>query len=325
MHEKLPTDENLRLRGCSFPSMCSLCCRNSESSIHLFFQCPFASILWAWLSRTINMSLNFNSLKELWKVCDLAWSPQCKVVIKAAIINLFNTIWYARNQARFNDKRISCPSAMAMITSNTTLSGNSTSKVSNNAISDFTILKKFNVRILPPKTLQLKEIIWQPPLVSWLKCNIDGASKGNPGMSGCGGIFRNSQAEAVCCFAEPIGISNSFTAELCAFMRAIAIAKHHNWHNIWIETDSALVLMASKHPEKVPWELRNRWCNSMVLFRHLNCMVSHVFREGNKVADALANHVVSLTSLSIWFDVPLFINDSFLHNKSGLPAFRFCN
>ena len=252
MHEKLPTDENLRVRGCSFPSMCSLCCRRSESSIHLFFQCPFASILWAWLSRTINLSLNFNSLEELLEVCDLSWSPQCKVVIKAAIINLFNTIWFAGNQARFNGKSISCAAAMALITSSTSLSCKNTTKATNNSIRDFTILKNFSVRTHSPKTPQQKEVIWQPPPITWLKCNIDGASKGNPGMSGCGGIFRNCQFEVVCSFVEPLGNSNSFIAELCAFMRAIAIAKHQNWHNIWIETDSTLVLTASKHPNKVP-------------------------------------------------------------------------
>lgn len=37
MHDKLPTDENFALRGCSIPSMCSLCMASLESSFHLFF------------------------------------------------------------------------------------------------------------------------------------------------------------------------------------------------------------------------------------------------------------------------------------------------
>jgi len=63
----------------------------------------------------------------------------------------------------------------------------------------------------------------------------------------------------------------------------------------------------------------------MVLFREMNCMVSHIFREGNQVADELANHAVTIPSLTIWPDVPLFIRDSFLRNKSGLPVFIICN
>ena len=62
-----------------------------------------------------------------------------------------------------------------------------------------------------------------------------------------------------------------------------------------------------------------------MVYREMNCIVSHVLREGNQVADEPANHVVTLPSLNIWSEVPLFIRDSFLRNKSGLSAFRICN
>jgi len=50
MHNKLPTDDNLSLRGCDFPSMCSCCFSTVETSAHLFFECLFALRLWNWLS-----------------------------------------------------------------------------------------------------------------------------------------------------------------------------------------------------------------------------------------------------------------------------------
>ncbi|PNX59785.1 hypothetical protein L195_g059860, partial [Trifolium pratense] len=31
-------------------------------------------------------------MEDIWKLCDLNWSPQCKVTLTAAIINLLNTI-----------------------------------------------------------------------------------------------------------------------------------------------------------------------------------------------------------------------------------------
>jgi hypothetical protein len=42
MHGKMPTDDNLRRRGCISVSICSFCLRKDESSEHLFLQCLFA-------------------------------------------------------------------------------------------------------------------------------------------------------------------------------------------------------------------------------------------------------------------------------------------
>ncbi|KEH18286.1 hypothetical protein MTR_8g015630 [Medicago truncatula] len=65
----------------------------------------------------------------------------------------------------------------------------------------------------------IKEVLWHPPLVNWAKCNIDGASQGNPGSSACIGIFRDHNANFLYCFSEPLGISNFYCAELCAMLR----------------------------------------------------------------------------------------------------------
>jgi len=69
----------------------------------------------------------------------------------------------------------------------------------------------------------------------WIKCNIDGASKGNPGPSACGGIFRDHEANMLMCFAEPLGISSSYKAELCGIVLAIEIAHQNHWNQIWFE------------------------------------------------------------------------------------------
>jgi hypothetical protein len=121
-------------------------------------------------------------MEDIWNITDRNWSPQCKETIIAAIINLTNTIWSARNQVRFNNKRISLPTAISLIIANTCLSGNNTKKVASNSIRDFSILEFFKINIDNQNSLSVKEILWQPPIFNWVKCNIDGTSKGNPGF-----------------------------------------------------------------------------------------------------------------------------------------------
>jgi hypothetical protein len=59
-----------------------------------------------------------------------------------------------------------------------------------------------------------------------------------------------------------------------------------------------------------------------VLFKQMNGMVSHIFREGNQVADSLANIGCTLSSPTRWQQAPHFIIGSLEKNKLGLPSFR---
>jgi len=180
IHNKLPTDDNLTLRGCNFPSMCSSCQSSSENAFHLFFECSFAVQLWNWLASILNMHLNFNSPQDIWSILNHGWTPQCRIVIKACIINLINVIWYRRNQIRFQDKVISRNTAINTIISKASLSGNLTKKTSAVNMQEFSIMKSCKVFIRPPKASITKEIIWSPPLHSWIKINTDGAAIKNP-------------------------------------------------------------------------------------------------------------------------------------------------
>ncbi|XP_019423031.1 PREDICTED: uncharacterized protein LOC109332502 [Lupinus angustifolius] len=46
IHARLPTDENLMIRGCAMASVCSLCFKHTEDSTHLFLNCIYATSLW---------------------------------------------------------------------------------------------------------------------------------------------------------------------------------------------------------------------------------------------------------------------------------------
>jgi len=62
-------------------------------------------------------------------------------------------------------------------------------------------------------------------------------------------------------------------------MRAIEIAKEKQWLNLWLETDSSLVVYAFKSKNQVPWQIRNRWNNVLVIIRSMNFVVTHIFKK----------------------------------------------
>ncbi|MCH86122.1 ribonuclease H protein, partial [Trifolium medium] len=68
MHNKVPTDDNLMLRGCELPSMCSICSKTVESSFHIFFECAYAVKLWSWYANCLDMALQFSSMEDMWKL-----------------------------------------------------------------------------------------------------------------------------------------------------------------------------------------------------------------------------------------------------------------
>jgi ribonuclease HI len=136
----------------------------------------------------------------------------------------------------------------------------------------------------------------------------------------------NHDAEFLLGFAEPLALCSPFQAELCGAMRAIELAHQYKLKNIWLESDSLLVVSAfSNRFVQVSSNLRNRWKNTLILLNDMNCIVTHIHREGNTVADLLASHGLHLTSISHWSVAPDFLMDSLAKNHLGVPNFRFCS
>jgi ribonuclease HI len=74
------------------------------------------------------------------------------------------------------------------------------------------------------------------------------------------------------CFAQPLSFASSYQAKLCAAMTAIEVAPSRNWYNLWVETDSALVVLAFNNLNTtVVWNLKNRWHNLYVTLQADGC------------------------------------------------------
>jgi hypothetical protein len=87
-----------------------------------------------------------------------------KLSLKSTIINIVSAIWFARNNARFNNKTTYWKSAVKWIQVNVTMAGNRSKGCAYSSISNFSILKKFNVTIHPSKAPDIKGVIWHSPI-----------------------------------------------------------------------------------------------------------------------------------------------------------------
>jgi ribonuclease HI len=173
----------------------------------------------------------------------------------------------------------------------------------------------------PPKAPSIKEVIWTPPIANWVKCNTDGSSTST--ASACAGVFRNANADFIGAFADNVGLHTAFYAELAGALKAIELAFLHHWYNLWVETDSELVVKAFKSSISIPWSLRNKWFNCQLLLKNMNLLVTHIYREGNDCADTLANIGLNLDNFIFWNEAPVEICVSLSRNKLGLPCTGF--
>ena len=67
-----------------------------------------------------------------------------------------------------------------------------------------------------PSQLQLGEHNWNPPPVRSLKLNFDGAEKGNPSMTGMGGVIRDSDSNIIRLYIGSMGNTTNNAAEFGA-------------------------------------------------------------------------------------------------------------
>lgn len=149
----------------------------------------------------------------------------------------------------------------------------------NSTMNDFSLLQSFVVWPLSGKAPVVKQVDWHHPFPGCVKCNTDGAAKGSPGFSGCGGLFRDYIGSILGCFSHHVGISYSLNADLMAAMIAIETAYQKGCHTLWLEYDSLLVVQAFSKFNIVPWPLRNQWRNCLHIYKLLNFAVTHIYRR----------------------------------------------
>ena len=169
-----------------------------------------------------------------------------------------------------------------------------------------------------------RPVLWKRPQPSWCKLNTDGTFTPSAERSGGGRIIRDEHGDIIVGFYQPLIADSSIEAELLALAQGLEMAKEVRG-NIWIEMDAEIVvdniregcLGASTHSHVMA-----RIINSI---RDQNWKISHIHREGNKVADKLAS-LGYQEQYSNNYDkqsAPPMIKALVHMNQLGFPSFWF--
>ncbi|KAH0655677.1 hypothetical protein KY285_030559 [Solanum tuberosum] len=140
-------------------------------------------------------------------------------------------------------------------------------------------------------TVKVTRVIWRPPYTSWIKVNTDGASKRNSRRSSWGFCVRNNKGDIIQAQAKEIDkpLSTNTQAETTALLNALNYIKTTQLDKVIIETDSLVLKNIVERVWKVPWKVVNILEEIWKLMQGKTLIISHNFREGNKLADYLAN------------------------------------
>ncbi|GFY91786.1 hypothetical protein Acr_08g0001820 [Actinidia rufa] len=162
--------------------------------------------------------------------------------------------------------------------------------------------------------------------MGWTKLNFDGSCK-ETGQGSIGGVLRNHNAEFLFGYAESIGKTTSNIAELAALRRGIELVLENGWNDVWLEGDSkALVeIIAQRRLVKCAVAQGHIRHINLMIPELNNCIVTHIYREGNRAADKFAQMGHKLKKPQIWRGNPPLEVLSIMHEDAeGKVFLRRC-
>ncbi|XP_071929043.1 uncharacterized protein [Coffea arabica] len=216
---RLPVPDRLCKLGLHLPSKCFCCASASEESIeHLFSNGHIGSTVWHYFGASCGLSFPGSSLRPRivgW------WLSSYDSEIQRFIGHILPSIvcwqiWKARNKAMFEDVQMR-PLAIcrAIFSEIQTMVGIHFKQVFR--VQSFHHLYDWSYSSHIEVTYKL--VRWEAKESDRFILNTDGCSKGNPGVSGGGGVLRDSNGIPLIGFSAYLGETTS----LCAEVRALLI------------------------------------------------------------------------------------------------------
>ena len=120
---------------------------------------------------------------------------------------------------------------------------------------------------------------------------MDGASRGNPGHAGGGGVFRDYHGKWIGGFSCNLNWCSSMKAELLALLKGLRLAWEGRFSRLEVNMDSQVVVNLIQGPCMInqAFHFVIKECQDLLFNRPWEASFKHCYREANRVADYLAN------------------------------------
>ena len=291
---------------------CERCNHVWESTLHAVRDCDKAAAIWKLLlppdkwrdffSKDLHDWIKMNLLQKdnSHMIDNIPWSTMFVVSVW--------TIWRERNSFIFRKESRDCHSSVVVIS---------------NHAQEITLM---NSKLSSLKTGRMETLVgWVFPEQDWIKCNVDGACKDGGLRTGCGGVFRDSSGVWVTGFKRGLGVGSVLSAELWGILIGIQIAWNRGIRKLWIESDSLIAVNLVRKGCLPSHQYHNLVCSiRSYMDKQWHLRVTHTHREGNRVADALANEGSCNGPTTLFLHSPPFCVIDLLRDDSSevsLPRF----
>jgi len=306
----------LERRGHAGPFRCPLCVANSETISHLFFQCPYTISVWNGIAQNEDAGFNWIGSNqeffihwekmypgELTKKNGLraCWQKLAKIVCWC--------VWKERNQRIFLNRHqpawkviVIINALFGEVVSRSTLPTNKAELTSKEKkwMQSLKIQEKKSITVNKMEEWEIR--MDNSQLENWLKERkifklfFDGASKGNPGRAGGGGVIINPIGKTEIEYSWSIGHESNNMAEAYGLWQGLKQVQVLGADEVVVIGDSRLIIQALIRGRRGKNErlegLLKRIRYKAKSFKKIEFF--HVLRELNKSADVAANKFIDL-------------------------------
>ncbi|XP_075635372.1 uncharacterized protein LOC142607649 [Castanea sativa] len=276
-------------------SVCPRCHGSQESIVHVFFECPFANIIWRHLSHPLNIDNIPPRLAPEW--IELILNPSTHLGLNPQDAHAFtllaaiacDRIWWSRNKLVFDS---SPPASPIDVTADI-----------NRSFSAYSNAWKLK--------MQPTISAWEPPPPGWVKFNFDVAITLSASFPSA--IFRDSNRHFISIFTAKESISSLAWAKAKAALLAVSSAANLQLPSIIFEGDAKIVIDSIKAPSSTPfWDLRLIISNIQLLLPYFSQVV---FNFCHRASNGLTHSIAFWASFcSTWGPQPI----------SSIPSWVLC-